>query len=101
MAFVLDSNRIPLAPASASPVEGASSPLGATIRPGGVNFSIFSRDASEVELLLFDRKDDARPAGCGLTHRKFSLTHMGAVWPFPGTTAARPQAGKVTTLLRQ
>jgi glycogen operon protein len=27
-----------------------------------VNFSIFSRDASGVELLPFDRKDDARPA---------------------------------------
>jgi glycogen operon protein len=63
MAFVLDSNRIPLEPAPAGPVEcaGRSSPLGATIFPGGVNFSIFSRDASGVELLLFDRKDDARP----------------------------------------
>ena len=37
-----------------------SAPLGATILPGGVNFSIFSRNASGVELLLFDREDDAR-----------------------------------------
>ena len=29
--------------------------------PGGVNFSVFSRGASGVELLLFDREDDARP----------------------------------------
>src|SRR5215813_4624235 len=41
---------------------GRSSPLGATISPVGVNFSIFSRTASVVELLLFDREDDDRPA---------------------------------------
>src|SRR2546422_10056491 len=34
--------------------------LGATVHPGGVNFSVFSRAASGVELLLFDREDDAR-----------------------------------------
>src|SRR5215471_9261445 len=62
MGFVLDRDRIPLKPALVSPGEGTSSPLGATILPGGVNFSIFSRDASEVELLLFNRMDDARPA---------------------------------------
>src|SRR5580658_9159775 len=38
-----------------------SSPLGSTIRDGGVNFSIFSRSATGMELLLFDREDDARP----------------------------------------
>jgi isoamylase len=36
---------------------GAPAPLGATIRPGGVNFSVFSKDASHVELLLFDDPD--------------------------------------------
>jgi pullulanase/glycogen debranching enzyme len=41
---------------------GQSSPLGATVVPGGVNFSVFSRSASSVELLLFDREDDSRPA---------------------------------------
>jgi glycogen operon protein len=29
---------------------------------GGANFSLFSRTASSVELLLFDREDDARPS---------------------------------------
>ena len=38
-----------------------SHPLGATVVPGGVNFSIYSRDASSLDLLLFDRKDDERP----------------------------------------
>jgi glycogen operon protein len=41
---------------------GESYPLGATVVPGGVNFSIFSRGASNIELLLFDREDDGRPA---------------------------------------
>jgi glycogen operon protein len=27
-----------------------------------VNFSVFSRTASDVDLLFFDREDDARPA---------------------------------------
>jgi isoamylase len=30
--------------------------------PGGVNFSLYSRDASEIELLFFDREDDGRPS---------------------------------------
>jgi isoamylase len=41
---------------------GRSSPLGATVCSGGVNFSVFSRSASGIELLFFDREDDARPA---------------------------------------
>jgi isoamylase len=42
--------------------EGSSSPLGATPSPNGVNFSVFSRHATGVELLLFDGVDDARAA---------------------------------------
>jgi isoamylase len=41
---------------------GRSSPLGATLGCGGVNFSLYSRDALGIELLFFDREDDARPA---------------------------------------
>ena len=41
---------------------GRSAPLGATVGEGGVNFSLFSRTATGVALLLFDRDDDARPA---------------------------------------
>src|SRR5438270_1666317 len=41
---------------------GRSSPLGATLVDGGVNFSLFSRTASGVELLLFDREEEATPA---------------------------------------
>jgi glycogen operon protein len=42
--------------------EGRSSPLGATLYPEGANFSIYSKHATGIELLLFDRVDDARPA---------------------------------------
>src|SRR5436309_6554149 len=36
---------------------GRSSPPGATVIDGGVNFSLYSRGASGVELLLFDHED--------------------------------------------
>jgi isoamylase len=41
---------------------GRSSPVGATVVDGGVNFSLFSRTASAVELVFFDRDDDAKPS---------------------------------------
>ena len=41
---------------------GRSSPLGAAVAHGGVNFSLFSRTATGVELVLFDRDDDAKPS---------------------------------------
>ena len=42
--------------------QGSSSPLGATVEPGGVNFSLFSKNATLIELLLFDHEDAAAPA---------------------------------------
>jgi glycogen operon protein len=42
--------------------QGLSSPLGATTRADGVNFSVYSRDATGMEVLVFDREDDAKPA---------------------------------------
>ena len=41
---------------------GQSFPIGATIVDGGVNFSLYSRHATGVELVLFDRIDDAKPS---------------------------------------
>ena len=40
---------------------GKSSPLGATVYPKGVNFSIFSQNAEAIELLLFDTAEAASP----------------------------------------
>jgi isoamylase len=59
---------------------GRSSPLGATVVPGGVNFSVFSRNASRVELLLFDREDDSRLARVipidAATNRSYHYWHV-------------------------
>jgi glycogen operon protein len=41
---------------------GKSHPLGATIQPGGVNFSVFCKNGSVVELLLFDTLDAEKPS---------------------------------------
>ena len=41
---------------------GRSAPLGATMAADGVNFSLYSRSATAVELVFFDREDDARPS---------------------------------------
>ncbi len=41
---------------------GQPAPLGTQLTPDGANFSLFSRTASGVELLFFDRADDARPS---------------------------------------
>lgn len=41
---------------------GRSSPLGAVVTDGGVNFSLYSRAAAAVELLFFEREDDATPS---------------------------------------
>jgi isoamylase len=40
---------------------GSSAPLGATVIGGGVNFCLYSRHATGVELLLFDDVDDVEP----------------------------------------
>jgi glycogen operon protein len=41
--------------------EGRSSPLGATVSADGTNFSVYSKHAKRIELLLFGCVDDARP----------------------------------------
>ena len=41
---------------------GVSAPLGATVLPDGVNFSVFSKHAVLLELLLFDDENAKQPA---------------------------------------
>ena len=66
---------------------GQSSPVGATVVPGGVNFSVFSRGASAVELLLFDRAD-AAPARvipiAPATNRTYHYWHIFVSGVQPG-----------------
>src|SRR5271157_5758249 len=47
---------------SAHTGNGSSYPLGSAVYPDGVNFSVFSKSATAMELLLFDNADDIRPA---------------------------------------
>jgi isoamylase len=48
--------------AAVAPGRGKSFPLGASLVAGGANFSVFSKHASAVQLLLFDGADDDRPS---------------------------------------
>ena len=41
---------------------GASAPLGASLQPGGVNFSVYSKHATRIDLLLFDHRNASAPA---------------------------------------
>jgi glycogen operon protein len=41
-----------------APQPGRSFPLGATLGDGGANFSVFAKNATAVDLVLFDRADD-------------------------------------------
>ena len=41
-----------------SVAKGVNFPLGATLTPDGVNFALYSKNATEVFLLLFDKPDD-------------------------------------------
>ena len=60
--------------------QGTSSPLGATPGPDGTNFSVFSKHATGVELLLFDHVDDAQPARAiridPVTNRTYHYWHV-------------------------
>ena len=40
---------------------GSCAPLGAAVRPDGVNFTLFSKHATLIELLLFDDGEAAEP----------------------------------------
>jgi len=59
---------------------GRSYPLGATVYGNGVNFSIFSRNCTVLELLLFDHAGDTRPSRTILLdpqqHRTFYYWHI-------------------------
>jgi isoamylase len=66
-------------PSSTGVQPGAPAPLGATVRPGGVNFSVFSKGAARLELLLFDDPNDAQPARVipldATSHRTYHYWH--------------------------
>jgi isoamylase len=66
---------------------GEPHPLGATVGEGGVNFSVFSKHATVVELLLFASIDDETPRVIRLdarTHRTFDYWHVWVDGLVPG-----------------
>jgi glycogen operon protein len=68
---------------------GTPDRLGATIREGGVNFSLFSYHASEVELLLFDQPAGSRPSA--VFHLDPESYRTGSYWHIfiPGLKAGQ------------
>jgi isoamylase len=67
---------------------GQSSPLGATVEVGGVNFSVYSRDAAGIDLVFFDGEDDSRPARVisldRFTNRTYHYWHIFVPDAAPG-----------------
>ncbi|MCM3880817.1 MAG: glycogen debranching protein GlgX, partial [Vicinamibacterales bacterium] len=72
-------------------------PLGATVTDAGVNFSVFSKHATGIELLLFDRVDDARPARAvsidAETNRQYHYWHVFVPGLRPGQIYAYRASG--------
>ncbi len=54
---------------------GSSYPLGACVREDGVNFSVYSRDATAMSLLLYDGASDSSPARVIDLHPKYNRTY--------------------------
>ena len=54
---------------------GSSFPLGATVSQDGVNFSVFSKNADAIELLLFDNAEDLGPTRTILLDSKKNRTY--------------------------
>jgi isoamylase len=55
---------------------GKPYPLGATWDGAGVNFSLFSENATKVELCLFDRNDDRRETCIPMTEQTHQVWHV-------------------------
>ncbi|MDD1718774.1 MAG: glycogen debranching protein GlgX [Methanoregulaceae archaeon] len=76
-------------------MHGRSFPLGATLYPEGVNFSVFSKGSESVQLLLFDHVDDPKPSRVveldRWTNRTYHYWHMF----LPGIIAGQLYAYRV------
>jgi isoamylase len=69
--------------------QGRSFPLGATVYPDGVNFSIFSRHATALELLLFENADDLTPSHVIPLDPQWNRTYYYWHAFVPGVTAGQ------------
>ena len=78
---------------------GRSYPLGATVQPDGVNFSIYSKSCDCIELLFFDDVADASPSRVvsldpRANHRTFHYWHAFVPGIKPGQVYAYRALGK-------
>jgi isoamylase len=77
--FILEARKISL-PVTQEITAGRSAPVGATLCSGGANFSVYSKHATALELLLFDCVDDPRPTRViridGATNRTYHYWHV-------------------------
>jgi isoamylase len=75
--------------------QGKSFPLGATLVPGGANFSVFAKHSAGAQLLLFDDIDAPKPARVidldPRTNRTYHYWHVFV----PGITAGQIYAYRV------
>ena len=74
---------------------GSPHPLGASVHDGGANFSLYSKDATAVDLLLFDHADDSSPSRVipfdPTLHRTYHYWHIAV----PGIQAGQLYAYRV------
>jgi isoamylase len=84
--------------------QGRSYPLGATLDAGGVNFAVFSKHSTAIELCLFDHVDSAEPSRVialePRTHRSYHYWHTfipgisaGQHYAFRANGPSDPQRG--------
>ena len=78
---------------------GHSYPLGATLQPGGVNFSIYSKHCEALELLLFDGPEASQPSqvialDASRNHRTFHYWHAFVPGIGPGQVYAYRAKGR-------
>jgi isoamylase len=83
---------------------GRCSPLGSTVQPNGVNFSVYSKNAESMELLLFEDGEDTKPARVitldPRKHRTYYYWHVfvpdlmpGQVYGFRAVGPFKPERG--------
>ncbi len=74
---------------------GHSFPLGTTVYPEGTNFSIYSKNATSIELLLFDSPNQKQPARVVPLDLKENQTHFYWHIFVPGIKAGQIYAYRV------
>jgi glycogen operon protein len=74
---------------------GESSPLGSTIFPDGVNFSLFCKNGTSVELLFFDNVEDVQPCKVFTLDPKLNRTYHYWHTFIPGITSGQLYAYRI------